>query len=229
MGGGHSTERKVNAVLDAMSSTIVKDQGKCLAQAANSVWIEAAGANNAIIRNVTINQSASATASCDFNDSVQIGALQTSLQDMLNGIITSANKESADNVNITDSISRSVTKDNVTSCVQNAVNNFRIQVGTVSGTLSVTDLNINQVATSSIKECLAGGNTKVGDVPLQKYLTNNLGPYNVLDSDGNPVVCAATESYAIKTKASLLIAGVILLLFVIVSIVVMTYHSSSPN
>lgn len=232
MGGHHSRpERKLNAVVNAMASTIVNSQSNCLSDAKNQVMIKFGKVTGtAIVKNVKIQQIASAQASCDFETSVEIGSILPPLQSMLDTVIQQTKGvDSKDKSSIVDNISRSVTKNMVTSCLATAVNSFSLDVGKVGGNVDIENLNMYQYAHTSIQNCLLSNNTKVGDTSLSNYITDNLGPYDINDPFGNPVVCNEAEKWTQYMYIAVGAAVIILLAFVIAAIVVGTGKSPGLN
>ena len=222
MGSGPSKTRRVEAVLNMISETVVDSQSLCLANAENRVLIETGGAENVTVENVFIDQVSDATVDCNNETTVQLGTLNTDISARLNEIIQAAdNTDSAADetkVRLVNDITTAVNERVVSSCIANAINTYEVTAEEVAGNVNVIDLNINQVAKAEMKNCLNSNNIRVGTVPLRQYLETELANFNVVPpaGAGDPVACDAVQRTQMMSYGS--IGAALLLIIVMVAL-----------
>lgn len=165
-------KRNVDAVLDAISSTVVNSQSMCLAMAENRILLQFAGANNVTIENLTVNMVADAeVSSCSQTNSFDIDALNkdvtTALNDLLGPTVKTKSK-------IIEDIKNFVNIDLVQKCYATSLNRYNIEINKVGNDVFVKDLNIEQIAKSTVKDVIQNNTFKIGTDSLSDYLDKQL-------------------------------------------------------
>lgn len=183
---GNTSSRYVQAVLDLVSSTIVRINQSCLASARNSVLIEVLGASNVLVRNLTITQTAAASVDCQFTNNVSVASTIAGVERMLDDLIAQANASGAtkstggifnsskDTVKVTNRIANALTQDLINTCLAEAVNEFRLQIKRTKGNVTIHDIDIFQMATARVQKCIKTATVQVAGatVPLPEYIEN---------------------------------------------------------
>lgn len=180
MGAVSSSDRQAQAMMELMARNIVKSKSTCLASAENKILIDIGSASSAVLNNVIITQVAQANARCESNASlnIDIGDLNLAVSRGLTEANTPKNliDKIVREMNVASSVATSVSE-LVSSCVASSVNDFRVMVGQVKGTVTIMDLSLEQIATARVAQCL--NNVRIGDVPLRQFLAQEL-PTNPL-------------------------------------------------
>lgn len=186
---GNTSSRYVQAILDIVSSSVVKINQSCLASARNSVLIDVLGASNVIVRNLNISQTADASISCQFTNNVSVASTVAGVERMLDDLIEQTNatgktkstggafNDSTDIVKVTNRIANSLTKDIVNTCLAEAVNDFRLQIKRTKGTVTIHDMDIFQLATAHVQKCIKTATVQISaseTMPLPDYIDSML-------------------------------------------------------
>ena len=180
-------KKHVDAIVDLIASTIVEVNSNCMAVAANRVQIEIGKAKAVEFNNTTINQVAEAEVSCQQNATVQAGMqdIQRTLKEKLDAIVQESKNvkqskgRSVSKAKFIERLTESINVPVVDSCVSNAVNSYKLQIGETDARVRFLNFNIEQFARSEIKKCLSTQNVKVGEVPLVQFLENELPQFEV--------------------------------------------------
>lgn len=199
MGAG-SSKRTVDAVLNMISEVSVNTSSTCLAEAENRVMIEAIGAQNVTLRNVTIESVADASVQCTNNTIVEAGSLNENIEKHMNEMIETANSIEGGGpaqVKLVNDIQKAVSKDVVSKCIVSAINEFDARFKDVGGDFIMQNYDIVQLANAHMSKCLNSNDVRVGDVPLRKYLEQEL-PNFKFKEDG-----AAQGKCQLKSKKPL--------------------------
>ena len=200
MGAG-SSKRTVDAVLNMISEVCVNTMSTCLAHAENRVLIEAAGMQNVVMRNVTIDSVADASVNCTNNTIVEAGTLNNNIEKHMNDMIESANNIEGGGpaqIKLVNDIQKAVTKDVVSQCITDAINEFEIKFDEIGGDFIMQNYDITQVANAHMSKCLNSNDVRVGDVPLRKYLEQELPNFKIKES-----ALAGTQQCRLKSKKPL--------------------------
>lgn len=184
MGAGRS--RHVEAVMEVISKVCIDSASVCLSAAENKILIEVAEVQgNVIISDVVINSIADATVQCTNNDTIDLGSLTENLTTELNSMIEQANvgttqwRRGHEKIRLVNDIVTAMEKRQVSMCVSQAINEFKISVESVGGDFKWMNYDIMQLASANMKRCLNEATFKVGNVPLRKYLEENLPNFKV--------------------------------------------------
>jgi hypothetical protein len=187
---GNKSSRDVSATMEMISSTVVSSNKSCLALAQNKVLIQVGRADNVTIRNVDITQIANAEVDCIQESTIQIGSTIGNVEEALDQIIAEVNASRASlhgaalhgasvlntestTVKVTNRIATALTKQMVSACLAESVNDFTVRVKEVQGDFTMQNFSIEQIAHAHVKTCLQSDSVLVGDVPLVQYVTNN--------------------------------------------------------
>ena len=193
MGNSVSNTRRVEALLDIISETVVSANSQCLANAENFVLIDTNGAQNVTVRNLFIDQVSDATVDCTNNTTIEVAPMQLDLKKRLEEMIQLANNTDADasdtKVKLVNDIVNSVNESVVSRCLAEAVNRYEATAEDVSGNVNIVDLDINQMAEAQMKSCLNSTSIKVGDKSLKEHLEAELPKYNLVPPAGKSIPC----------------------------------------
>ncbi len=163
----------INLVFNLIARTIISSQSLCLAAAQNQILVEVGMAKNIVINNVTLTQIATASASCTSTVEIDVESMQQSIQDTLTEFLDQTNvPRDVDRFTAIEKVSTSFTASNVTSCITNAKNLYRVSIQKVGGTFTWENFSLEQFALAQLQQCSM--NFTVGTKTLKTYVQEDL-------------------------------------------------------
>jgi len=168
--------------MELMARNIVKRQSTCLASTENKILIDIGSAKSVNLQDVIITQVADASAQCELGLKITDADVKSAVSSVLDdanmpkGLIDEIVAE----MKVDGSGASSVSK-LVSSCVASSVNDFRVEVGRVGGSVAIMDLSLEQIATARVAQCL--DNVYANDMPLRQVLAEKLPAQQQLAPD----------------------------------------------
>lgn len=182
--------RQVSAVLDQMSDVIVNVNQKCTADAIGKFGLNISGAKKTVISGLNVTTTATAAVSnCSQHNNVDIKTMKDALKKRLDETVQAAAPEfHADVVNLKAKIVDSISVNVSNNCSTVAVATVAINAKNVKNDATVKNVDVNQVASAAIKQCIQNASVNVnqnGPNPtLKNYLSNNQHKFKALPVGG---------------------------------------------
>lgn len=227
--------RQVSAVLDQMSNVIVNVNQQCTADAIGKFNMNISGAKETVISglNVITNAKASVSKCSQQHNNVDIKTMQDALKKRLDKTVQAAAPQfNADVVNLKAKIVDSISVNVSNKCSTIAVATVAINAKNIKDKAVIKNINVNQVASAAIKQCIQNASVNVnqnGPNPtLKNYLDDNQHKFKALPLGGSSFIAPAPpcESLHDATKTLVItssVSGFIALLAIIMVIVIAKY------
>lgn len=201
--------KKTQAVLDLVSDVMVDVNQSCIASAVSSAIVDIKGANKVVISGLNMTSDITTKASCQQEKDIQIGPMQDTLRAKLQAKMTASNSNTeADTARLVTRISEAINVEVVSSCNAMAINDLKIEIANVKGTVTIENLNITQKANATINKCIQKDTVRVGSVPLKKYIEDNEDQFDIEDG----AVTAQTTQTANTDNKTTIVAAIFFVL-----------------
>lgn len=214
---GNGSTKNVQAILDTMAATIVKVNQSCLASAGNLVLIDIMGADNVLLQNLDITQSATASADCVLLSDVSVASTVANVTQALDNLVSQIHGSKAPaplfnhgifdtsvtDTKVTNRIATTLTKQVLSTCLANAVNAYKLVIHRLGGNVTIRDMDITQVAVAQVTRCVSQIHIQTDDgsgQPLNEYIKEKL-------ADGTIVM--RPSSSATHPRVGLMVIGAI--------------------
>lgn len=163
--------RHSDYVLNQVTDVVVNASQTCITTAINEFILEIKNARRVVISNVNVEsttETAGAESNCENNLAVDQGELQRSADERMRRIMQTTSKTKGrvrDYRNVQVAVSESLTVDVTQNCIAEAINRIKIRLSDASDTITVQNVEVQQVARAVIQECLQNATVIIGEKP----------------------------------------------------------------
>jgi gas vesicle protein len=188
--------KKTEELLEQISKAVVNVAQNCIASAAASVNINIEGAETVNIDGLTINSTVSGNVDeCKSTRDVDIGQIKQNVNETMKKLVSAASGIEGDTVDLVVNIGSKLDVNVVQNCVALAIASIVINLKNIKEDVVFKNVEINQRATSRVKQCIQNVQVRVGDStkPLRRFFEEIEDKINV-DGVSNDAECPLKEA-----------------------------------
>ncbi|WP_298329524.1 hypothetical protein [Asticcacaulis sp.] len=149
--GGKPSRPKASAteLLKYACDVAISSNAACISQAQATVTISITGAANVTFKNDNLSTNATATTDCSQSININVPSMQNTVQQAIKQLAGTHISDDATLTNLSSSVSRAMTQQNVQKAIADAIDAFKISLK-ATGNVDVVNFNVSQVATSNL-------------------------------------------------------------------------------
>lgn len=188
--------KKAEVLLEQISKAVVTVAQNCIASAAATVDINIEGAKTVDIDGLVINSNVGGNVKeCKSTKDVDIGQIKQTVNETMKKLVSAASDIEGDTVDLVANIGSTLEVSVIQSCIALAIASTVIDLKNVEESVVFKNVEINQRATSTVKQCIQNAQVRVGDStkPLRRFLEEVEDKINV-EGVSNDAECPLKEA-----------------------------------